>query len=207
MGAGKNDYQSHCQEDFVSQHYDFLMSRRSVLARFMAEPGPDSETLDRILEAGLRVPDHGKLAPWRYIVFTGDARARVGDLIEAAFRRQNGEVRDQQAEIERTRFLRAPVVVAVVSRTDPHHPKVPEWEQLLSSGAVCMNILNAAHAFGFAAQWLTEWYAYDREFLAAIGVEENEKLAGYVYIGSMTDKPDERPRVTLDKVRTDWAGA
>lgn len=191
----------------MSQHYDFLMSRRSVLARFMVEPGPDAATLDRILEAGLRVPDHGKLAPWRYIVFSGEAREKAGALIEAAFRRQNGEVRDQQAEIERTRFLRAPVVVAVVSRTDPLNPKVPEWEQLLSSGAVCMNILNAAHAFGFAAQWLTEWYAYDRTFLSGIGLADSERVAGYVYIGSAGEKPDERPRATLDMVRSDWTAA
>ena len=99
------------------------------------------------------------------------------------------------------------MVVAVVSRTDPLNPKVPEWEQLLSSGAVCMNILNAAHAFGFAAQWLTEWYAYDRSFLTGIGLADSERVAGYVYIGSAGENPDERPRATLDMVRSDWTAA
>ena len=109
--------------------------------------------------------------------------------------------------IERTRLLRAPVVVAVVSKADPTHPKVPEWEQVLSSGAVCMNILNAAHALGYAAQWLTEWYAYDADFLKIVGLAPDEKLAGYIYIGSATDKPDERPRATVDDVRSDWQPA
>mgnify|MGYP003627093378 FL=1 len=191
----------------MSENYEFLMSRRSVLARMMDEPGPDPETLDKILGAGLRVPDHGKLFPWRYIVIADDARAVLGEKLEDVFRRKNEGCRDQQLVIERTRLLRAPIVVAVVSKADPLHPKVPEWEQVLSSGAVCMNILNAAHALGYAAQWLTEWYAYDADFLKIVGLAPDEKLAGYIYIGSSKDKPDERLRATVADVRSDWQPA
>ena len=173
----------------------------------MVEPGPTSDELDRILEAGLRVPDHGKLFPWRYVVIADEARAVLGEKLEAVFRLQNPDAREQQCVIERTRFLRAPLVVAVISSVDPVHPKIPEWEQVLSAGAVCMNMLNAAHALGYASQWLTEWYAYDEAFLAELGLGENERLAGYMFFGSAAEKPDERPRATVEQVRSDWQPA
>ena len=126
---------------------DFLTQRRSVTAKNMTDPGPDDDQLQQILAAGIRVPDHGRLGPWQFIVIKGDARAKFGDVLADAFEKANDDTFDELLEIERERFQRAPVVVAVTSRVVKEH-KIPEWEQQLSSGAACMNMLNAAHAMG-----------------------------------------------------------
>ena len=159
---------------------EFLLKRRSVVAQNMIEPGPSDEDLQTILTIGARVPDHGKLHPWRYIVFKGDSRAAFGEILGSAFAAANSEASAEEIEIERGRFLRAPLVVAVISCSGPH-VKIPEWEQILSSGAVCQNMLVAAQAQGFAAQWLTEWYAYDTQVENALGLGQGERVAGYMY--------------------------
>ncbi|MCH2097106.1 MAG: nitroreductase, partial [Pseudomonadales bacterium] len=135
-----------------------LLTRRSVKAIEMIEPGPSPDDLDRILEAAARVPDHGKLGPWRFVRFTGDARLAFGQVLVDAWRAAHPEDENARVELERGRLVRGPVVVAVISSVLPEH-KIPEWEQVLSAGAVCMNMLTAAHASGYVAQWLTEWYA------------------------------------------------
>jgi nitroreductase len=171
----------------------FLARRRSLVVKDMGPPGPDPVELDRLLAIACRVPDHGKLAPWRFVVVAGEARGRLGEVVARAFRKRQPDAAPTTIEIERGRFLRAPVVVAVVS--DPTaHPKVPEWEQVLSAGAVCHQLLLAANAAGFAAQWLTEWYGYDRDVLAALGLVGGERLAGFIYIGSSDARPEERRR-------------
>ncbi|MCF8470838.1 MAG: nitroreductase [Parvibaculum sp.] len=183
---------------------DLLLARRSAKVPTLVEPGPDGAELETILRAGARVPDHGKLAPWRFIVFRNEARRAFGDYLKKAFVKTQPGAKDDQIEFEAGRFTRAPVVVAVISRVTPGI-KIPEWEQLLSAGAVCQNMLVAAAALGFGAQWLTEWYAYDREIDAALGLGENERVAGYLYFGSESVAKDERPRPELSEIVTEWS--
>lgn len=171
-----------------------LLTRRSVTAANLGEPGPDRNTLERILASAVRVPDHGKLTPWRLIVLQDEARSRLGDVLAEAFRRQNPDAKAKLVEFERNRFTRVPVVVAVVSSPTVPHPKIPEWEQILSAGAVCQNLLLAAGAHGFSGQWLSEWYAYDGQVLDALGLTPHEKIAGFVYLGTAQCTPVERDR-------------
>ena len=139
----------------MTEIIDFLMTRRSVTARNLGDPGPSDDELDSILKTGMRVPDHGKLGPWRFVVIKGAARGAFGDVLAHAFRKENPDAFDELVEVERERFQRAPVIVAVTSRITPEH-KIPEWEQTLSSGAVCMNMLNAAHAIGHSVSHCAE---------------------------------------------------
>ena len=183
---------------------DFLLSRRSVLARMMEGPGPDDADLRRILRTGLRVPDHGRLAPWRFIVIRGEARERLGGVLAETFERKNPDAIDEQIEIERERLTRAPVVVAVVSKVVKEH-KIPEWEQILSSGAACQTMLIAALSMGYAAQWITEWYAYDPDVKAALGIGAEARLAGFLYLGNEAAEPTERMRPEYDDIVSEWA--
>jgi nitroreductase len=184
---------------------DLLTSRRSVKPMELTAPGPNPAQLDTILTVATRVPDHGKLAPWRFIVFEGEARHAAGAAIAAVFQADHPEATAEQAAFERNRLARAPLVIAVVSRAGPH-VKIPEWEQVLSAGASAMSLVFAAHALGFAANWITEWYAYDRRTLDALGVSANERIAGFVHIGTPAQKPEERPRPPLDAVVTRFGG-
>jgi nitroreductase len=182
-----------------------LLSRRSGSAKAMTEPGPTAEQLRTILAAGARAPDHGKLAPWRFILFEGQARDRMGQLLAecvAASEPGAGEVR---LATERGRFLRAPVVVGVVSRVRTGIP-IPEWEQILSAGAVCQNMLIASHALGFVANWVTEWCAYDRRVTGQLGLEQGERIAGFLYIGTSAVPLEERVRPDLDSLITRFGG-
>lgn len=174
-----------------------LLTRRSGSAKEMSKPGPDSSQLEQILLAGARAPDHGKLFPWRFIVFEGDGRARAGDVIAEAAK-ANGE-RDKQVEEERKRFLRAPVVIGVISAAREQH-KVPVWEQELSAGAVCQNILVAATAMGFVGNWLTEWYAYHPAVKHGLGLKAGERVAGFIFLGTAKGKLEERPRPDMEKI-------
>ena len=166
----------------------------------MCKPGPDKAQLAQILKAGARVPDHGKLFPWRFIIFEGDGRERAGDILAAAAK-ADGE-RDKQVEEERARFLRAPVVIGVISSAREQH-KIPVWEQEISAGAVCQNILVAATALGFAGNWLTEWYAYHPAVRDGLGLKSGERVAGFIYLGTAKDPLEERPRPEMDMI-TCW---
>ncbi len=181
-----------------------LQTRRSLKPNELSGPGPSPEDLKTLLTIASRVPDHGKLAPWRFIVFERDARLKAGDAIAAAFAGKYPESRQDQIDGERQRFTRAPLVIAVVSRAAPH-VKIPEWEQVLSSGAAAMNLVIAAHALGFGAAWLTEWYAYDRSVLDAFGLLPHERIAGFVHIGHQTHAPEDRSRPPLAEIVT-WFG-
>jgi nitroreductase len=180
---------------------DLLTSRRSVKPIELNGPGPTADELATLLTVASRVPDHGKLTPWRFIVFEGDARLKAGDTIAAAFRDKRPDATPDQVEHERRRLARAPLVIAVVSRAGPH-VKIPEWEQVLSAGAAATSLVFAAHALGFAASWLTEWYSYDRRVLDALGVAPNEKIAGFVHIGKQAKPIEDRPRPPLDQIVT-----
>ncbi len=185
----------------VTDTIEFLKTRRSVKPRQMTGPGPSPAELDTILTIGARVPDHGKLAPWRFIVFEGDARLRAGELIAAAFMRLKPDASPADLEAEKRQLMEAPLVVAVVSSIKPH-PKVPSWEQELSAGASCMNIVSAATALGYGANWLTGWYATDREVLDGLGLAADEKIAGFIHIGRPTKPNEDRPRPVLAELVT-----
>lgn len=176
----------------------FLETRRSNLAKVMAAPGPDSTELERILKIGTRVPDHRKLTPWRYIVFQGEARSNIGQHIGAAFKKQNPDVPLDRVMFEAGRMQRAPVVIGVISNPKACPRGTPKWEQELSSAIVCYNLCLAAQASGYGAQWLTEWYAYDRDVLDAMGLDTHEKVSGFIYIGTPTEPPKERVRPHLN---------
>src|SRR5437016_6795618 len=162
---------------------DLLRTRRSVKPADLATPGPSAAEIDILLAIASRVPDHGKLAPWRFIVFAGDARLKAGDKIAEAFQFDRPQAKGEEVALERMRLARAPLVVAVVSRAAPH-VKIPEWEQVLSAGAAAMNLVNAVYALGYAASWITEWYAYDRRVLAAPGVAPHGRIVGVVRVAT-----------------------
>ncbi len=185
----------------------FLARRRSGLVRGMMAPGPDEAELNLILKIAARVPDHRKLFPWRFVLFEGEARAEFGDILAAKFCKDCPDMPSERIEHERSRFLRAPLVVGVVSSPKDCPRGTPKWEQELSAGAVCMNMLLAARASGFSAQWLSEWYAFDAEIDTALGLASSERMAGFIYIGTPSEHPMERPRPDMAKVVTNWDGA
>ena len=178
---------------------DLLKTRRSVKPLELHFPGPTAAQLETLLTIASRVPDHGKLAPWRFIIFEGDARLKIGEIIAGIFRANNPQATPDQIEFERQRLARAPLVIAVVSRAGPH-VKIPEWEQQLSSGASAMSLVFAAHALGYAASWITEWYAYDQAVLDALGLAPQEKIAGFVHIGTPAKPPEDRDRPDLSQI-------
>ena len=182
-----------------------LKTRRSVKPIEMTGPGPSKQEIDTLLTIASRAPDHGKLVPWRFIVFEGDARLAAGEAIATAFAADHADATPDQLEFERQRLARAPLVIAVVSRAGPH-VKIPEWEQQLSAGASTMNLVIAAHAMGYVASWITEWYAYDRRVLDELGVAPNERVAGFVHIGRATKPPEDRERPPLETIVTHYSG-
>ena len=176
--------------------FEFLSVRRSIKPDKLAAPGPTAGELTRILTAGTRVPDHKKMAPWRFIVFEGEARAKAGEIFADACQKEDKEAPSHvRLDLERGRFLRAPMVIAVVSVIRPG--KAPEWEQVLSAGAACYNTCLAANALGFGTCWITEWIAYSPAVKAGLGLSDNERIAGFLYIGRATEKPDDRERPDL----------
>ena len=177
---------------------DLLKTRRSIKPIELNGPAPSQSEIETLLTVASRVPDHGKLTPWRFIVFEGDARLAAGDKIAAQFRIKRPDATPDQIEQERKRLARAPLVIAVVSRAAPH-VKIPEWEQIMSAGAATTSLVMAAHAMGYAANWLTEWYAYDRDVLDALGLAPNERIAGFVHIGRAAKPADDRPRPRLTR--------
>jgi nitroreductase len=189
-----------------SKTIDFLTTRRSTVARMMGDPGPNDDELRQIMEAGMRVPDHGRLTPWRFIVIRSDARDTIGDVIVNSFKRNNPDAIQEQIEIEQERLTRAPIVIAVVSRVHREH-KIPVWEQILSSGAACQTMLIAAQSTGYAAQWLTEWYAYDSDVKKAIGAEADDEIAGFVYLGNPVGELTDRARPIYDDIVSEWSPA
>jgi nitroreductase len=178
-----------------------LTTRRSVKPIEMNGPGPSVDQVETLLTIASRVPDHGKLTPWRFIVFEGEGRLQAGARLAEIFQANRPDATTDQIAFERQRLARAPLVVAVVSRAAPH-VKIPEWEQVLSAGAAAMSLVVAAHALGYAANWITEWYAYDRQALDALGVAANERVAGFVHIGMPARPPEDRPRPPLSEIVT-----
>ncbi len=178
---------------------DLLLTRRSVPAALLAAPGPSADELRTLFTIASRVPDHGKLTPWRFIVLEGEGRAEAGRRMAGIVAARQPDISEARLEDERQRFTKAPLVVAVVGRA-AEHVKIPVIEQIYSAGAVCLNLEIAAHAMGYAACWLTDWVAYDAEARAALGLADGETIAGFIHIGTPTIAPVDRPRPALEDV-------
>lgn len=181
---------------------ELLSNRRSSKPMMLAEPGPSAAELDRILTIAARVPDHKKLAPWRFIVIEGAARETLGREIAAACA---AEEKEPPSEVrlagEAKRLMRSPLVVCVVSRVTPV-AAAPEWEQVLSAGAACFNMCLAANAMGYGTCWVTEWIAYSPRVKAALRLADNERIAGFVYMGTRTETQPDRERPALKDIVT-----
>lgn len=186
----------------LSDMIRFLQTRRSVAIPALRAPGPDADQLATILTIAARVPDHGKLAPWRFVLYRGDAAATIGEALAALVETREGPLSELRRDVEAKRFSRSPLVVGIVSTAAPH-VKIPEWEQVLSAGAAAMNLIHAAHALGFAANWVTEWVAYDAEAKAILGIAAEEKTVGFVHIGTPGEPPQDRPRPQLADIVTE----
>jgi len=164
-----------------AQARELLALRRSAGSRMLTYPGPSPGEVTELLRVAARVPDHRKLEPWRFIVFEGEARDKFGEIIESTYAANTTEASPAQRAEDRARFLRAPVVIGIVSSPDKNH-KTPVWEQELSAGALCYNLLLAANASGWAGVWLTEWIAFDADIAKALKLSDDERMAGFIYL-------------------------
>lgn len=182
---------------------ELLKTRKSISAPFLALPAPSEAELAEMLTIASRVPDHGKLTPWRFIVFAGVARVDAGRALAALYAKHHPEADEKRLDEERQRLARAPLVIAVVSKAAPH-PKIPEFEQLLSGANAAMNLELAAHALGYASQWTTDWIAYDEEAGRILGLLPGERLIGAIHIGTSTVPPVDRPRPAIADIVTYW---
>jgi nitroreductase len=185
------------------QTLDLLLSRRSGSAKRMKGPGPNDDEIRTLIRAASRVPDHGKLTPWRFLIFKNEVRQAFGELLVRALKETEPAAGEERVEQERTRFLRAPVVIGVVSRAREGLP-IPEWEQILSAGAACQTLCIAAHAMGFVASWITEWCAYNPTVRTGLGLEQNERIAGFIYLGHPAEPLVDRPRPPFAQIATVW---
>lgn len=184
---------------------ELLLSRRSVVADNLAPPGPGEDELERILVAGLRVPDHGKVEPWRIQVPTPAGREALAELVAKLYRKDNPDASKKALKKERRRLLRGPTLLIVTSHPNPRkYKKVPRIEQELSGAAVCMNLLNAAHALGYAGQWLTGWPAYHPKLIEALGHGPDVKILGFIHLGTAAEEPRDRPRPELGEIVSSW---
>jgi nitroreductase len=178
-----------------SEMLSLLARRRSTKVGHLIEPGPSDEQINALLRLAARVPDHGKLGPWRFVVIAGDARERAGEAIANVIA-QDDDIDESRINAARMLLMRAPVCVMVVSSPVPSQ-KAPEWEQQLSAAASCYGLLLGAHAMGFGGCWLTEWPTYDARARAALGLKEHERVAGFVYLGTPREAVTERFRADL----------
>ena len=177
----------------------FLARRRSASALSLAAPAPSKAELERLLHLAVRVPDHGKLSPWRFVILQGEAKAAFVEGLEAiAGRRPDGP----KAMAKLAKIRTPPLTVAVIS--SPHEGEIPEWEQRLSAGAVCLMLIIAAQAMGYGANWITDWYAYDEDAGTLVGLAAGERVAGFVQLGTPAEAPLERVRPDLGELVSDW---
>jgi nitroreductase len=184
---------------------DFLLARQSAPIERMTGPAPGDDDIEIMLRAASRVPDHGRLAPWRFILYRGAAREAIGDRLAALAQEREGPLPEGRLEKERTRFSRAPLVIGVV-HIPRDNPKIPTWEMFLSGGAAAMNLVIAANALGYGANWITNWYADDAEGRRILGLEPHERVIGFVHVGRHEGPIPERPRPDVATLWTDYAG-
>jgi len=190
----------------MNETLNLLKTRRSAKIALLAEPGPSAAELETLLAVAARVPDHKRLVPWRFIVFEGEARARFGEVLATTLAQEDKTAPSPvRLETERKRLTRAPVVVAVISRV-VEAPGAPEIEQVLSCGAAAYNLCLAANAMGYGTCWITEWYAFSKGVDAALGLAQNERVAGFIYIGTETEKQPDRERPVMSNIVSRWQG-
>ncbi|MCE9521706.1 MAG: nitroreductase [Alphaproteobacteria bacterium] len=185
------------------QTLDLLLSRRSGSAKRMNGPGPSQSQIRTLIACASRVPDHGKLTPWRFVIFEDQARAEFGEVLVRALISSEPDATEERRAQERGRLMRAPVVIAAISRVREGMP-IPEWEQILSAGAACQTLCIAAHAMGFVANWITEWYAYHPIVCDAMDLKSGERIAGFIYLGHPAEPLIDRPRPDFDLIATAW---
>ncbi|MEO3999013.1 nitroreductase [Mesorhizobium sp. CAU 1732] len=184
---------------------DFLLARKSAPIPDLKEPAPSDAEIETLLTAASRVPDHGRLEPWRFVLYRGDARARVGELLAARAEEREGPLTEGRRQQELARFSRAPLVIGVVS-VPRENPKIPQWEMFLSGGAVAMNLVNAANAMGYGSNWITNWYSDDADGRRILGLAPGERVVGFVHIGTYHGEAPERPRPDVSKLYADYSG-
>ena len=184
-------------------HIESLLTRRSPKLTALRAPEPDVEELQILLTAASRVPDHGSLVPWRFIVIRGDRRDALSKVIRRRFDEVYPDASAERREKMTGRMCHAPLVIAVVF-CPRSHPKIPDWEQQLAVGAVCMNLLHACRSIGFAGLWLSEWYAYDDVVLDELRLVDHERLAGFIHIGTSAGPREERVRPTVNDISSDY---
>lgn len=190
----------------MNETLNLLKNRRSAKVALLASPGPSPDELDTILSVAARVPDHKRLVPWRFIVFEGEARARFGEVLAETLAKEDKDAPSPvRLDVERQRLTRAPVVVAVISRV-VETPGAPEIEQLLSCGAAAFNLCLAANAMGYGTCWITEWYSFSKGVGQALGLAANERVAGFVYIGTEAEKQPDRERPVMAQIVSRWQG-
>ena len=184
---------------------DYLLARRSPPIAELEEPAPTDEQIAIMLKAATRVPDHGRLAPWRFILYRGEARHRIGEMLAELAQKREGELPPARIEQEKTRFSRAPLVIGVI-----HSPKesikIPQWEMFLSGGAAAMNLVHAANALGFGAHWITNWYSDIEEGRRIVGLARHERVIGFVHIGTFRGEAKERPRPDPATLVSEYSG-
>jgi nitroreductase len=185
----------------MTETIDLLKTRRSPRIPDLGEPGPSAPEIETLLTVAARVPDHGKLTPWRFVVMQGEKKKQIAEALIPIFKQSHPEATEDQLRKEPERFAHSPLVIAVVSRAG-EHAKIPEWEQILSAGAAGMNLITAAHALGYGANWVTGWAAYERPALELFGVKLGERIAGFIHVGTPKAAQEERPRPKLSDIVT-----
>lgn len=188
-----------------SEILNFLSTRKSAPIAEMTGPAPSDSELNQMLQIATRVPDHGRLAPWRFILYRGDAREKVGLALAELAEKREGPLSEKRREQELTRFSRAPLVIGVVSK-EIDNPKIPQWERMISGGIAAYNFCLAANALGYASNWITNWYSDLPEGRAILGVNEGERVIGFLHIGRHSGDVAERPRPPLDNLISDYSG-
>jgi nitroreductase len=188
-----------------SEIVDFLSSRISPPIHELTEPAPGDAEIEQMIRIATRVPDHGRLAPWRFIVYRGDVRQKVGELLAGLADQREGPLSDGRRQQEMARFSRAPLVIGVIS-SPKDHPKIPQWEMFLSGGAAAMNLVLAANALGYGANWITNWYSDTEEGRRILGLAPHERVVGFVHIGTFAGNVPERPRPDVAALISDYRG-
>lgn len=184
---------------------DFLSKRTSPPIPDLKEPAPNDDEIREMIRIATRVPDHGRLEPWRFIIYRGEARRKVGEQLAALAEKREGPLPEGRRQQELTRFSRAPLVIGVIS-SPRDHPKVPQWEMFLSGGAAAMNLVHAAGALGYGAQWITNWYSDTEEGRRILGLAPHERVIGFVHIGTYQGTAPERLRPDVDKLISEYSG-
>lgn len=184
---------------------DFMLARNSAPIPELREPAPSDSEIETMIRIAARVPDHGRLEPWRFIVYRGEARGRIGEMLAELAEKREGPLPEGRLKQEKSRFSRAPLVIGVIS-SPRENPKIPQWEMFLSGGAAAMNLVIAANAMGYGTNWITNWYSDAEEGRRILGLAPHERVVGFIHIGSFDGPAPERPRPDAAKLYSDYSG-